>query len=57
MTHGIGFLHQCDKIVVMDDGQITEMGSYAELIDNDGSFAEFIRTFTAVEEDEEGDPC
>ena len=57
MTHGIGFLPQCDKIVVMEEGQITEIGSYAELIDNDGAFAEFIRTFSGIETDEEGDPC
>lgn len=57
VTHGIGFLPQCDKIIVMEEGQITEIGSYAELIDNDGAFAEFIRTFINVQEDEEGDPC
>ena len=56
MTHGIGFLPQCDQIIVMDGGRITEAGAYAELIDADGDFAEFIRTFTAMEENEEGDP-
>ena len=56
MTHGIGFLPQCDQIVVMTDGRISEIGSYAELIDNDGAFAEFLRTYTNVEEDEEGVP-
>ena len=40
----------------MEGGRITEAGAYAELIDADGDFAEFIRTFTAVEENEEGDP-
>lgn len=40
----------------MDGGRITEAGAYAELIDADGDFAEFIRTFTAMEENEEGDP-
>ena len=56
MTHGIGFLPQCDQIIVMDGGRITESGAYAELIDADGDFAEFIRTFTAMDENEEGDP-
>lgn len=56
MTHGIGFLPQCDQIIVMDGGRITEAGAYAELIDADGDFAEFIRTFTAMDENEEGDP-
>ena len=56
VTHGIGFLSQCDQIVVMNDGKITEVGSYTELIDNNGAFAEFLRTYTNVEENEEGDP-
>jgi hypothetical protein len=40
----------------MEGGRITEAGAYAELIDADGNFAEFIRTFTAMDENEEGDP-
>ena len=56
MTHGIGFLPQCDVIVVMEDGQITEVGSYNELIKNDGDFAHFLQTYQNVEanEDENG---
>ena len=56
MTNGIGFLPQCDQIVVLDEGQISEIGTYKELIDNGRAFAEFIRTFTNVQEDEEGVP-
>ena len=55
MTHGVSFLPQCDLIVVMNEGQITEVGSYSELIDNDGHFAEFIRTYAADDENEEDD--
>jgi len=40
----------------MVDGKITEVGSYTELIDNNGAFAEFLRTYSNVEENEEGDP-
>ena len=49
MTHGIGFLPQCDVIVVMADGQITEVGSYTELIDNDGPFAQFLHGYQTAE--------
>ena len=57
VTHGVGFLPQCDKIVVMVDGRITEVGTYTELMDNDGAFAEFLRTYSNLENaDEEGDP-
>ena len=56
VTHGIGFLPQCDVIVVMTDGQITEVGSYGELIENDGAFAQFLQTYqdTETNEDENG---
>ena len=56
VTHGIGFLPQCDVIVVMADGQITEVGSYNELIENDGDFAQFLQTYQTAEttEDENG---
>ena len=40
----------------MVDGKITEVGSYTELIDNNGAFAEFLRTYSNLEENEEGDP-
>ena len=57
MTHGVGFLPQCDKIIVMDDGHVTEAGSYTELIDQNGAFAEFLRNYGTTEgNDEEGDP-
>ena len=30
------------------------MGAYAELIDNNGAFAEFVRTYASMEEEEDG---
>ena len=56
VTHGIGFLPQCDVIVVMADGQITEVGSYNELIENDGAFAQFLQNYRSTEtnKDENG---
>ena len=49
VTHGIGFLPQCDYIIVISDGAITEMGTYAELIDNNGPFSQFIKTYQSVQ--------
>ena len=51
VTHGIAFLPQCDVIVVMVGGQISEVGSYTELIDKGGPFAQFLHTYRGVEED------
>lgn len=32
----------------MVDGEVTETGSYQQLLDKDGSFAEFLRTYAAT---------
>ena len=56
VTHGIGFLPQCDVIVVMADGQITEIGSYTELLENNRAFAQFLQTYKGVDEKEEETP-
>uniref|UniRef100_A0A671YCI8 Multidrug resistance-associated protein 1 n=1 Tax=Sparus aurata TaxID=8175 RepID=A0A671YCI8_SPAAU len=49
VTHGLSYLPQADLILVMVEGEITEMGSYQQLMDTEGAFAEFLRTYTAVE--------
>lgn len=40
-----------DLIIVMSGGKISEMGSYQELLDQDGAFAEFLRTYASAEQD------
>ena len=55
VTHGLSFLPQCDLIVVLREGKITEMGLYGELMDSDSYFAEFVRTYTALEENDNDD--
>uniref|UniRef100_A0A3B3WF06 ATP-binding cassette, sub-family C (CFTR/MRP), member 3 n=1 Tax=Poecilia mexicana TaxID=48701 RepID=A0A3B3WF06_9TELE len=55
VTHGISFLPQVDNIVVMVEGRVSEMGSYQELLKQNGAFAEFLRNYALediVEEDE-----
>uniref|UniRef100_A0A8C7RI32 ABC-type glutathione-S-conjugate transporter n=1 Tax=Oncorhynchus mykiss TaxID=8022 RepID=A0A8C7RI32_ONCMY len=52
VTHGLSFLPQADLILVMVEGEITEMGSYLELMARDGAFAEFIRLFAGNERKE-----
>ncbi len=53
VTHGISFLPQVDNIVVLVDGQISETGSYQELLDKNGAFAEFLRNYLTQEEEDE----
>ncbi|NXC90811.1 MRP1 protein, partial [Cercotrichas coryphoeus] len=50
VTHAINYLPQMDTILVMTDGEISEMGSYQELLEQDGAFAEFLRTYATAEQ-------
>uniref|UniRef100_A0A8D0CYJ5 ABC-type glutathione-S-conjugate transporter n=1 Tax=Sander lucioperca TaxID=283035 RepID=A0A8D0CYJ5_SANLU len=38
VTHGLSFLSKADLVLVMDGGQISEIGSYMELMDRKGVF-------------------
>lgn len=52
VTHGLSFLPQADLILVMEDGEITEMGSYAELLSRKNAFADFVKAFSVSERKE-----
>ncbi|XP_046899863.1 multidrug resistance-associated protein 1 [Hypomesus transpacificus] len=52
VTHGTSFLPQADLILVMVDGEITESGSYQELLSRHGAFADFIHTFASTDRKE-----
>ncbi|TMS35379.1 hypothetical protein L596_002794 [Steinernema carpocapsae] len=42
VTHGVTFLQDADQVVVMDDGKISEIGTYEELMESKEGFAKFI---------------
>ncbi len=42
VTHGVGYLPEVDRIVVMRGGEIVEQGSYHELLKRDGDFSQFL---------------
>ncbi|XP_063223005.1 ATP-binding cassette sub-family C member 3-like [Bacillus rossius redtenbacheri] len=42
VTHGITFLPRVDLILVLKDGQVSETGTYQELVQRRGAFAEFL---------------
>ena len=60
VTHGVQFLPKVDRIVVIAQGEISETGSYDELLSHDGPFAQFLKTYLTTDisdsesEDEEG---
>jgi ABC-type proline/glycine betaine transport system ATPase subunit len=46
-----------DRIIVMRDGRILEIGSYSELMNDGGAFAEFIETYLQeCNDDDDEDP-
>jgi ATP-binding cassette, subfamily C (CFTR/MRP), member 1 len=53
VTHGVSFLQQMDQIVVMKAGTITEVGSYRQLLDQKGEFADFLIQYLAEKQDED----
>ncbi|GAB0095977.1 multidrug resistance-associated protein 1 [Sergentomyia squamirostris] len=42
VTHGISYLPHMDEILVISNGEITESGSYKELLAQKGAFSEFL---------------
>ena len=42
MTHGLTYLRHMDHIVVLKKGEISEQGSYQELMAKKGDFQEFL---------------
>ncbi|XP_004859793.1 canalicular multispecific organic anion transporter 2 isoform X4 [Heterocephalus glaber] len=52
VTHGISFLSQTDFIIVLANGQVSEMGPYSALLEHNGSFANFLRNYSPDEDQE-----
>ncbi|TRY63541.1 hypothetical protein TCAL_05779 [Tigriopus californicus] len=55
VTHNLHILPRVDHIVVMRHGKIAESGSYDQLKQDGGAFAEFLENFTFDEVEEEVD--
>jgi ABC-type multidrug transport system ATPase subunit len=49
VTHALHFLSQCDYIYTLNNGCITEVGTYPELIARGGEFARLDREFGGAE--------
>ena len=44
VTHGLTYLPDCDRIIVMHEGQIMESGTYDELMVKDGKLKEIMKS-------------
>ena len=49
VTHGLTYLPQTDKIIVMKEGKISETGTYTELLEKKGDFADFLIQYFSEE--------
>ena len=45
VTNSLSFLSQVDRVVMMENGKIVEIGSYEELLSNAKQFSKFIRHY------------
>ena len=43
VTHNVSYLPKVDQIIVIKDGRISEKGSYEELVNQKGEFANFLQ--------------
>ena len=55
VTNGVTFLPKVDKIIVLKDGAISEMGTYEELLTRHGAFAEYIQTYLQENDDSDSE--
>ena len=53
VTHGVGYLPQVDRILVMKGGRVSEEGSFRELLEKDGEFSKFLVQYLAEANDQE----
>ncbi|NXK09570.1 MRP1 protein, partial [Herpetotheres cachinnans] len=56
VTHNITLLPHTDLIIVMEEGRISQMGTYQELISKRANFVELIQDFNAEHTSEETTP-
>jgi ABC-type multidrug transport system fused ATPase/permease subunit len=54
-TQQLHFMSQVDKIIVLCEGKIQEMGSYQELLDKKGLFAELMESYVQNDEHDQQD--
>ncbi|KAK6487243.1 canalicular multispecific organic anion transporter 1 [Huso huso] len=54
VTHGVSFLPHVDEIVVLVNGELSEIGSYQSLQASGGAFSEFLSTYASEGNRKEG---
>ncbi|KAK3095033.1 hypothetical protein FSP39_009377 [Pinctada imbricata] len=55
VTHGVHWLPKVDAIILMENGRIREAGTYDELLNRKGVFAQFLQTYLLQDNSDEED--
>lgn len=50
VTNSLSFLTQCDRIIMLENGSIVEIGTYEQLKGKSGKFIEFLKSFLEIKE-------
>ena len=53
VTHGLSYLPKVDQIVVLVNGQVSEVGTYEELLERNQAFAEFLKNYMQEEKEDD----
>lgn len=44
-TNSLNFLPECDRVIMLNDGNIQEIGKYEQLINSNGGFSDFVGNY------------
>ncbi|KAL5004806.1 hypothetical protein ScPMuIL_018262 [Solemya velum] len=55
ITHQLQYLSQCDSVIFMKEGRITEQGHHRDLMDMDGEYASLIKIYYQEQDDDDLD--
>ncbi|XP_006811248.2 ATP-binding cassette sub-family C member 5-like [Saccoglossus kowalevskii] len=55
-THQLQYLNQCDDVMMLKDGHVTEYGTHSQLMLDDKEFANLIKTYHESKQEEETPP-
>ena len=53
VTNAVTYLPKMDLIVVLKDGEISETGTFEQLLSNNGAFSEFLALYTTSQAEQE----
>ncbi|MDP6355505.1 MAG: lipid ABC transporter permease/ATP-binding protein, partial [Planctomycetota bacterium] len=48
IAHRLATLKNADRLVVLKDGEISEIGSHDELLENEGEFSRLVKTYQEI---------